>query len=251
MTRTSYLAIASALAAGAIFAAPAFTQSRPAAPAVRIQAGDGGTLGMAHTLRFSGAAVSGPADGGVTSVDTASLSPARWDDIRVAAETARPGAGPTRVPGFGQFINNGATSAGTFAFHFDATSDEELFFSVQLPHGYAEGTDLKPHVHWVQKTAETGNVVWGLECTSAAYGTVFGLTSIRSVTTAAEAQYEHAMASFSDISGTGLTISSMLLCRVYRDADNAADTFAADAVLLEIDFHYQVNSVGSASDTSK
>ena len=51
----------------AIYAAPAATQSRPAAPAVRIQAGDGGTLGLVHTVRFEGA-VSPSIDGGVASV---------------------------------------------------------------------------------------------------------------------------------------------------------------------------------------
>lgn len=64
MNRTAILAAASALAAGAFFAAPAFTQSRPAAPAVRIQTADGGTLGLAHTLRFAGVTL----DGGVAEV---------------------------------------------------------------------------------------------------------------------------------------------------------------------------------------
>ena len=55
----------------AIYAAPAATQSRPAAPAVRIQAGDGGTLGMAHTVRFVGAVSPSMLDGGIAEVTVA------------------------------------------------------------------------------------------------------------------------------------------------------------------------------------
>jgi hypothetical protein len=56
---------------------------------------------------------------------------------------------------------------------------------------------------------------------------------------------------FPDISGTGLTISSMLVCRLYRDPADAEDTYSFDAGLLQMDFHYQTDSIGSKSPFTK
>ena len=38
-----------------------------------------------------------------------------------------------------------------------------MVFDAQLPHTYAEGTDIKFHVHWTMVTTTTGTVRWGLE----------------------------------------------------------------------------------------
>ena len=43
----------------------------------------------------------------------------------------------------------------------------------------------------------------------------------------------------------------MMVCRLFRDATDAADTYDADAVLLEFDVHYKVNMLGSREETSK
>ena len=47
-------------------------------------------------------------------------------------------------------------------------------------------------------------------------------------------------------------LSSVLVCRLYRDA-NAADhdAYGADAGLLEIDFHYSISSLGSQDELTK
>jgi len=57
------------------------------------------------------------------------------------------------------------------------------------------------------------------------------------------------MASFSAISGTGKTISSMLICRLFRDVSE--DDYNNDAAFLEFDIHYEINSVGSKTETVK
>jgi hypothetical protein len=43
----------------------------------------------------------------------------------------------------------------------------------------------------------------------------------------------------------------MLAWRLYRKADDAADTYGADARMLELDFHYQKNSLGSGAEFFK
>ena len=54
-------------------------------------------------------------------------------------------------------------SLGVMALAFPSGYTTSIFFTAQLPHKYKEGTDLKPHVHWMNKDGGTGNVVWGLE----------------------------------------------------------------------------------------
>lgn len=39
----------------------------------------------------------------------------------------------------------------------------------------------------------------------------------------------------------------IIMCRLFRDADNAADSVSGDANLLGFDVHYMVDSLGSAT----
>ena len=58
---------------------------------------------------------------------------------------------------------------------------------------------------------------------------------------------KHYLTNFAALSGTGKTISSMLLCRIFRDATGAGltDDYDNDVGLLEIDFHYEIDTAGS------
>lgn len=181
-----------------------------------------------------------------------------WDDLRVAAVAAK--LGGVKDPGFTVFLTNGAGSQGVFLYWFDAAVEEELYFAVQLPHSYKEGTNITPHVHWVPKTnGAVGEVVsWGLEYAWANNGVTFGNTTIIYTNThnpadnplVASRQYK---SFFAAIAGAGKTISSMLVCRLFRDATatGLTDSYTDDAGLLEIDFHYEQDTVGSRTITGK
>jgi len=170
-----------------------------------------------------------------------------WDDVRTALTAAQ--GGGLNDPNWVQVVDNGSGSTGVFAYAFDDNSEEELFFEVQLPHGYSAGTDIKPHVHWAPSTTGTGNVVWGLEYTVANVGAVIGNTTLLSVTDAASGTaLQQEVAGFGTISGTGLQESTILLFRIYRDAGNAADTYAADAFGLSVDIHIQLEKRGSLTE---
>lgn len=170
-----------------------------------------------------------------------------WDDLRVSAETTKVGAS---APDFDTFLS------GTKIYWFDAGTDQEVHFSVQMPHGWA-GTGIVPHVHWVPKTTADGApanqvVRWGLEYTWTDRHEVFPgtLTVYATVHSPADANVvasKHYSTDFAEIvpSATQDGISSMLVCRLFRDANDAADTYEADAGLLEIDFHYEIDTVGS------
>jgi hypothetical protein len=180
-----------------------------------------------------------------------------WDDLRVASTSTK--LAGSKDPGFAKFKDNGAGSQGVFVYWFDKASEEEVYFTVQFPHSWA-GTAVTPHVHWVPKTADAGGtltVEWGLEYTWANIDGTYGDTSIVYAKSAAShtTAGKHEVTDFSAItpgSGTQDGISSMMICRLFRNATDATDdTYDDDAGLLEFDVHYEINTVGSRTITSK
>jgi len=188
-----------------------------------------------------------------------------FDDLRVPASSGQKGL--TNPPGFSLFLDDGGLpSTGVFVDWFDDTAEEEMFFSVQLPHAWSEGTTICPHIHWTPHPLSTpalGEVVaWGLEYTWANIGTTFPATTLIGGNTHFPADdplvvSRHYYTDLGDITAVGKTVSSMLICRVFRDATSSLnpDTFTGpgnhDAGLLEIDFHYEIDSLGSVAETDK
>lgn len=191
------------------------------------------------------------ADGSILLEGSASV----FEDFRVpVTSTEKKGV---QDPSFTQLRNDASGSPGIFAYAFDNNTEEELFFIVQLPHQWKEGTSIEPHIHWSAKSdVGATKVRWGLEYTWSNIGEVFGATQIIYGDTpippvGTVSAYEHAITSLGTISATGKTVSSMLICRIFRDADHSGDTFGADAFLLEIDFHLEIDALGSRTDYQK
>jgi hypothetical protein len=183
-----------------------------------------------------------------------------WDDLRIAATATN--LGGSKDPGYAKFIDDVAgSSQGVFLFWFDAGTEEELYFEIQIPHAYKEGTTIMPHVHWVPKSGgSAGQVVsWGLEYAWKNIGGTFGDTTIiyGNAHTPADASLvasKHYLTPIgSGISGSSMTLSSMLVCRLFRDATaaGATDSYTADAGLLEFDLHIQMDALGSRQETVK
>jgi hypothetical protein len=173
----------------------------------------------------------------------------RWDDLKVPVNAVRLGNSAT-PPTWSLFLGN------TLLLWFDNSQD--VVFTVQMPHGWKEGSAIFPHVHWTTKATVPGanRVTWELEYTWASVGQVFPATSIISGTAVAPpnehsiALYEHVITPLGTvgIDATGKTLSSMLVCRLSR---GASDTYGGLAGLLEIDFHYQIDSDGSNQEYNK
>jgi hypothetical protein len=184
--------------------------------------------------------------------DSITLSMPQWDDLRVPI-TAVTGSGGVKQPGFGQVLDDGGASTGVFAYLYDPNAEEELFFTVQMPHSWLEGSAIRPHIHWMPMDGNAGNVEWGLEYSKVSPGGTFGNTTTLPVIDAADGTAKkHQIASFAPIDMTGDTVSTMILCRIFRDAtDVVNDTYGAEAAALEIDFHYQINTFGSRQEYIK
>jgi hypothetical protein len=175
-----------------------------------------------------------------------------WDDLRVPL-VGRSTGGASSNPGLLQMKANGAGSVGVYAYHFDPSSVEYLFFAVQVPHCWKLESELHPHIHWCPINTNAGAVIWGLEYALAEIDGSFGDTTISTVTQASDGvAYGHQLAEWDAIDMTGIdTVSPIIMCRVYRAANLAGDDYGSDAIGLEVDFHYQIDSRGSAAETTK
>lgn len=184
----------------------------------------------------------------------------RWDDLKVPVNSVKIRDKKLDVdidPAYwAEFIGE------TGLLWFDdksSASEQSVTFTMQMPHGWKEGSDIFPHVHWSTLTAPGDTrVTWGLEYTWVSVGGKFPNTTIITGTTVAtpntgsiEAK-EHIITPIgSGIIGTGKTLSSMLVCRLFRNSSASTDDFSGSVGLLEIDFHYQIDSDGSNEQYTK
>ena len=175
-----------------------------------------------------------------------SYSDTYWDDLKVPVSSVKVRAA-ANPPDWDAF------SGGNLQLlWFDQAQMEQVFFTVQMPHAWKEGTDLHAHVHWTPNASGLAGqtVQWGLEYSWSNIGVTFpGTTIITGSTPFPNEQLvanRHYLTDLGDISGTGKTLSSMLICRLFRDATN--DTLPDDAGLLEFDFHYEIDSPGSRQE---
>lgn len=141
--------------------------------------------------------------------------------------------------------------------------NDEVYFSCQMPHTYKCGSEMHVHVHWTpadRGATESGNYVgWKLDYSIANLnGGVFlpSTTISMSDTCTGTDDYHEVSAGLTTIPGTygagneELTISHMLMGRLYRSDTGADDTWvgttaAQSPALLQFDIHYQINSQGS------
>ena len=170
-----------------------------------------------------------------------------WTDLRVPLSSIK--VGPVNDPGFAKWNDNGAGSTGIFGFHFDDAAIEQVHFDAQLPHSYVVGSEIQPHLHFVLPTAPTAGqtVRFGLEYAYCNVNEQFPDTTIIYAertfngTETIKTQY---IAGFDpDILDPNMQISAMFSCRLFRDAPN--DTYPHDVIVLEFDFHYQMDGLGS------
>ena len=139
---------------------------------------------------------------------------------------------------------------GLFLPAFDgAATAEQAFFTVHILHDFKVNSNPTFHVHWTHKEASpSGDVKWNIDYSySHGYsaGTLPAPTTV-SVTQTAGAQYTHHITDDDSMATTGtFEPDGQIICRVYRDPADAADTFAADAYLIGIDLHYEIGQYGT------
>lgn len=169
----------------------------------------------------------------------------RWDDLRFPAQAIR--AGSVSPP-------TEDTATGCWLFNGNVT-EQQLWLVCQLPHGWAENSELRPHVHWSRVTTAataTAAVRWGLEYKWWPIGEVIDAswTTLTASTVAADiadtlAADQHLITPLGTIDGAGKQISDCLVMRIYRNPAHADDTYATLARLIEFDIHALFDQPGS------
>ena len=163
-----------------------------------------------------------------------------WEDIVLSVTSLGIGASaPDLVE-----IN----SSGIYTYAFDGLStSEQLFGCFEVPHNYAEGTDLSPHIHWMPTTADAGDVKWCVQFYRVGTGDTFSTTpgEICAVESTNETAWEAFTTASEIIDGSDISIAEQIAFRLYRDPSDAEDTYAHDAAVLTFGIHYQIDTLGS------
>ena len=171
-----------------------------------------------------------------------------YDDLRFPA---------TSVKGGGAFPPTETAYRGGLVLAFGTgPNNEAIQFNAQLPHKYKEGTDIVAHIHWVIPVSGVGggaeNVKWDFTYSWANIASDFPVESSDTITVDVQNDVlnNHMVDDIVTMNGAGKTISSMIICSLERDVGVAND-YADDAYLVEIDFHYQIDTQGSRQITVK
>lgn len=175
-----------------------------------------------------------------------------WNDINIGGYDLGTGATPPSIINFA----GGTIRTYSFAGGTSGTNDE-LHGSLELLHDYKEGTDIYLHVHWANTTAVSdanGGVVWAVEYTWQNKDDIFAapITSSDSITniTNPTLAWKHFRSDIVTILGVGKNIGSALMFRIFRNR-TASNTYAAGVALLNFGVHYQCDTVGSRTISSK
>lgn len=129
-------------------------------------------------------------------------------------------------------------------------TSEIVYLNVQLPHWYKEGSTVYPHVHVQQsKNAQaTFKMVYKWFNVGAAVPSTWTEHTMGTyAVTYTSGRMQNILQGSSGISGSGKTLSSMLLIKLYR-SDNV---YSGDIGAVAFDLHVEMDALGSDSEYGK
>lgn len=144
-------------------------------------------------------------------------------------------------------INWNSTTIRVSAFD-GVNTPESLSKVIELNHNWKEGTTIKPHIHLTPTTAGAGNVEWFLDWFAIDDGQYTGVATVSIVQAAGGVAWAYRLAEFPDIiTLTDYDTGVQLGFTLRRDptAGNPDDTYGADAALLTLGLHVQIDTLGS------
>ncbi len=173
-----------------------------------------------------------------------------YEDLRIDGLSTRTGSvAPTDETGF-------RGSANFYSRNLVHNQADEVQFSVQMPHAWRAGSGIYPHVHMAPWASSTGSQTaqFQLECYNADVGDTFPAVAASyemSTTWTTDKQWAHLIAGNDQaLAMTGLELSSILKCRLYRD-NTVGGNYANKVSLLYFDIHYEVDAFGSDEEYIK
>ena len=141
---------------------------------------------------------------------------------------------------------------GIYLYAFPCNSPREVTAAFHIGHDYAMGTKLYPHFHFtVNDGQHSGIVRIGFEYTVAKGhaqpdGSTFDNTRLvythTEVDPSRHDRYKHFVTEVRDddaIPGANIEPDTIILMRIFRDANSVLDTYPADVFGITADIHYQ------------
>lgn len=150
------------------------------------------------------------------------------------------------------------SASGIAALAFPPDRRTEFRVVTQLPHKYKEGSDIRPHIHYVIQEALGADTVkltmqyaWFNVNDDIGNTTLVESTIDSNDFVSADINH-HKVKDLGDIDGAGKKISSIFMALISRDGDSSEDDFDGDVFILEFDIHFLSDTgVGSTQEYIK
>jgi hypothetical protein len=177
-----------------------------------------------------------------------------WNDWNLARDF-------TPIAGVGVPVRNALV--GNIVKDQFAVNDALQYMSTELLHDWKEGTDLQVHIHWATgglNDATVRGVKWEIEYTvcnpleSGVAPTVFPATATQSLEfsiPAAQPDRTHRVGTIYTIPGGTLKIGAQLLMRLKRIASVTNPAPVADPFVISFGVHFEADTCGSRSVSTK
>lgn len=167
-----------------------------------------------------------------------------WDDLRFSVSNTRLPGSKAAIPTLYQ---------GTEVLALPTNQDATVYFQVQMPHTWVEGTDIEIHYHYALSANGAANDSIRTVFTyswSNINGTIPAPTTIN-ITNDVSSKIDstHYLKDLGVVSATGKTISSVLLCSITRDVSE--DNYSGSVYILYVDVHHLTDGKGSRQELVK
>lgn len=166
-----------------------------------------------------------------------------WDDSQQMAIALRDvGA---NVPALTQY-----GTSGIYMPLFDI--NDLLVFSIQLPHGYQEGTSVWPHVHWIADAIDANTVKWEIDyqwLNPTVDVIAAAPTSVYAEAAPAAAGVTY-VTSTTEVTKAAAKISSLFMGNIRRITNGGTDA-TANIYLAFFDIHFRRDTWGSRQEYVK
>jgi hypothetical protein len=158
--------------------------------------------------------------------------------------------------GFGASAPSWTSYKGGEVLSFANNQSNEITFIAQLSHKYKLGTNLDLHVHTVAPDDTAGDVRWQLTYSWADIGSDFPAetTTLATQTIALNSADEHQYFEVDDAVSSASAeagVSGILICSLTRLGSDGADTYSNAIYLIALDFHFEIDTIGSRQEVVK
>ena len=173
----------------------------------------------------------------------------RWEDQQLIFVASGSGATPAA-----KTIYRGALEL----FTFQPAGTDQIGGSLELTHGYQEGTPLVLHVHWATNStnATGGNIVWAYEYSLAnpadgSAETYSGFANVSQTVAAGNRQYLTNSFDIASIANASGSVSTLFCYNLKRIGSDGADTYPVSVFLKAVSLHLKLDTIGSNGQNSK